>query len=54
MSSDRTFFLTYMELQRAHKLLHKALKAMETGSTDDEIKRLIAQCESSIASAKLH
>ncbi|MDX2241393.1 MAG: hypothetical protein NW224_11975 [Leptolyngbyaceae cyanobacterium bins.302] len=30
----------YLELQKAHKTLHKLLKAMEQGATEEEINLL--------------
>lgn len=30
----------YLELQKAHKTLHKLLKALEQGASDEEIKLL--------------
>jgi hypothetical protein len=50
--TSRQSLKAYLQLENAHKLLHKTLKALEEDATEDEMLRRVDEVSGCLATAK--
>ncbi|MDX2245071.1 MAG: hypothetical protein NW224_30710 [Leptolyngbyaceae cyanobacterium bins.302] len=50
--TSRQSLKAYLQLENAHKLLHKTLKALEEDATEDEVVRRVEEVSGFFATAR--